>query len=149
MMNPEPMLRALRRGRLPKKSLKYRSKGVSSSDGPFISDIAVSERLALTLTTAGLSSRPILTQSGACTVGAAAVTLDCSVHSCGCAPLVRPKPVVTPPRASAATRASAGQLHFLCLRNPFMVILLLVCEVRFVLPEANVAGAHEERMRAK
>src|SRR5499427_2716262 len=122
MTKPEPMARVCRCGLLPKLSLKYRSKGEPSPNGLDISAGPDSVRWVLTLTTAGLSSRPILTQSGACTVGIGAFAA-CSVHSGGVVPLVKPKPVVTPPTASAATRASAGQPHFACLLNQSFICL--------------------------
>src|SRR5215468_9837955 len=128
MMKPEPMARVCRCGLLPKESLKYRSKGEPSPNGFCISVGPDSVFLALTLTTAGFSSRPILTQSGACTV-AGGVFPGCSVHSGGVVPLVRPKPVLTPkpvvipPTASAATRASAGQPHFACFLNQSFICL--------------------------
>src|SRR5215472_17033424 len=122
MTKPEPMARVCRCGLLPKLSLKYRSKGEPSPNGLDISAGPDSVRWVLTLTTAGLSSRPILTQSGACTVGIGAFAA-CSVHSGGVVPLVKtnpvvtPRPVVIPPTASPARRASAGQPHFACLLN--------------------------------
>ena len=103
-------------------------------------------RLALTLTTAGFRSRPILTQSGACTVGAGVLVAGCSVQICGCVPLVRLKPVVTPPTATAATRASTGQPHFAFLSQVF-IFFPLVCGVSCILPQANVAGGYERGMK--
>src|SRR6266511_1837027 len=111
-----------------------------------MSDVAGLVGFGLELATAGVRGPAIRTWSGACTVGAAALVADCSVQICGCVPLVRLKPVVTPPTASAATRASAGQPHF-AFRNQAFMFFPLVCGVSCVLPQANVAGGHERGMK--